>query len=139
MKRLKKAYYYLFYKLYRWYENVGSFAFWSDWKAALSLDVIAIFIGISFFTYYMIFIDRYFRLGDGKFLLIGYVLLIAIPNYFIFHSRNQWKDIVKEFDLLPKKKNRIGGWLVTGFVLLVITNMVFAFYLMSQIDWAKYR
>ncbi len=139
MERLKKAYYYLFYKLYRWYESVGSFAFWSDWKASFSVDVLLYFIIISIFLYYKVLFNRYVHLSGNNLDAIILVVIVAGTNYFIFHSRNQWKNIVKEFDQLPKKKNRIGGCLVTGFVLLVIANLVFAFYLLSQIDWAKYR
>jgi hypothetical protein len=138
MKKIIKAYYYLFYKLYKWYES-GPSIWWSDGKAVLSIDVLCVFIGISIMTYYTIFIDRYFRIGDGKFFLLGYVLLIATPNYFIFNHRNRWKQIVKEFEKLPKRKNEIGGWIVFGVVLLIITNMVYAFFLMSQIDWSRYR
>ncbi|MBC9812638.1 hypothetical protein H9Y05_09160 [Crocinitomicaceae bacterium CZZ-1] len=138
MEKLKKVYYYLFYQFYKWYEK-GPSVWWSDWKAALSIDVLSIFLGISFITYYTVYVDKYFRLGDGKFFLLGYVLLVAVPNYFIFHHRDQWKDIVKEFDQLPKRTNKIGGWIVFGVVMLVITNMVFAFYQMSLVDWSQYR
>lgn len=138
MKKIVKAYYYMFYKLYKWYER-GPSVWLSDWKALLSLDVLWIFIGISGLVYYTLFADRYFSIGDGKFFLIGYIVLIGIPNYFIFHHRDQWKDIVKEFDKLPKGKNRLGGWLVFLISMLIIGNMVYAFYLMSQVDWAQYR
>jgi len=138
MSQIKKAYYYLFYKLYKWYER-GPSVWWSDWKAEGLMDALWIFIGISGLVYYTIFVDRYFRVGDGKFFLICYVALVALPNYFIFHHRNQWEDIVKEFDKLPKRRNKIGGWLVFGVVLLILSNMIFAFYLMSKIDWSQYR
>jgi hypothetical protein len=138
MEKIKKAYYYLFYKLYRWYER-GPSVWLSDWKAELSIDVLLIFIGISLVVYYTIFFDRYLSIGNGNILLIGYLLLIATPNYFIFHHRDRWKDIVKEFDKLPKLKNKIGGWIVFGVVMLIIANMVFAFYQMSLIDWSHYR
>jgi hypothetical protein len=136
MKTIQKGYYYLFYKLYKW---IGEDNWWTDWKAALSIDVLWIFFGISLVVYYTILIDRYLQIGNGYLLLTGYVLLIALPNYFIFHHRDQWKDIVKEFDKLPERKNKIGGWIVFGVVLLIISNMVFAFYQMSLIDWSPYR
>jgi hypothetical protein len=50
-----------------------------------------------------------------------------------------WKDYIKEFDQLPKRKNKIGGWVVFGVLMLIIANMVFAFYQMSLIDWSQYR
>lgn len=138
MSQIKKAYHYLFYKLYKWYER-GPSVWLSDWKAVLSIDVLWLFFGISLVVYYTILFDRHLQIGNGYLFLTGYVLLIALPNYFIFHHRDQWKDIVKEFDKLPKRKNKIGGWIVFGIVLLIISNMVFAFYQMSLIDWSQYR
>lgn len=73
-------------------------------------------------------------------IIIGlYVLGIAIPNYFIFHHRDQWKKIVHDFDKLPKQRNRIGSVIVLLVVVAVIANLIFSFYLMSKIDWKLYR
>lgn len=138
MEKLKKGYYYLFYQLYKWYEK-GPSVWWSDWKAALSIDAFILFILLPIFIYYKIYINPYIHLSEGNIDVIIVVLLISIPNYFIFHHREQWKDIVKEFDQLPKHTNKIGGWIVFGVVMLVITNMVFAFYQMSLVDWSQYR
>jgi hypothetical protein len=138
MKTIQKGYYYLFYKLYKWYER-GPSVWWSDWKADLSIDVLSFFFIFSIFVYYKVFIDKYFRFGDNSLVVILFILSICVPNYFIFHYRDQWKDIVKEFDKLPERKNKIGGWIVFGVVLLIISNMVFTFYLMSLIDWSPYR
>lgn len=135
---LKRAYYYVFYKLYKMSEAAPS-KWLSDWKASLAIDVLLFFFLFSVTIYYKIFVNRYFSL-DNKFGVgIIYVLFIVIPNYFIFHHKDQWKDIVAEFDQLPKKKNLIGSWIVFGVVLLVIANLIFSFYLMSQIDWSQYR
>lgn len=136
MINVKRAYYYLFYKLYKW---IGNDNWLVDWKAELSLDVLWIFLSISIIIYYTIFFDRFFQIGNGFYFLSGYLFLIALPNYFIFHHKNQWEEIVNEFDQLPKKKNILGGFIVLFFVLLIVSNMVFAFYQMSLIDWSKYR
>lgn len=138
MEKVKKAYYYLFYQLYKWYEK-GPSVWWSDWKASLSIDVLLFFLLFSGIIYYDVFIDRSFELGDDNTVVLFFILVISIPNYFIFHHRDQWKDIVKEFDQLPKRTNKIGGWIVFGVVMLIITNMVFAFYQMSLVDWSQYR
>ena len=65
-------------------------------------------------------------------------LLVILINYIAFVRTDVWKDYVKEFDQLSKRKNRIGSWIVLGGVLFVIANLVVAFYLMSQIDWSQY-
>jgi hypothetical protein len=137
MSKLKKSYYYLFYKLYRFLEAAPS-KWQSDWNAELLVDVFVFFLFVSIGIYYNVFVDRYFDFGSkGSFVL--FFILISVPNYFIFHHTDRWKRIVKEFDRLPKRKNIIGGWIVFILILLIIGNLIFAFYQMSKIDWAKYR
>lgn len=136
MKKIKQAYFFLFYKMYKW---IGEDNWSADWKASLSIDVLVFFAILSFIVYYTTFIDRYFELGDSKIIVFLFIVGISVPNYFIFHHRDQWKEIVKNFDNLPKKKKLIGGWIVFGVVLLIFANLFFAFYQMSLINWSKYR
>ena len=89
--------------------------------------------------YYQIFIDRYSDFLEHT-ILVGLCLVLIIGfNYYIFYHQNQWKKIVVDYDKLPKLKNRIGGWLVLFFIAFVIASLVFAFHLMSKIDWVKYH
>ena len=134
---IKKAYYYLFYKFYKFSEAAPS-RWLSDWKAELCVDALEIFLGLSFLIYYTVFTKQWINIANGKAILL-YVALISLPNYFIFHHKHQWKEIVKEFDKLPKKKNLIGSCIVFIIVLAIITNLIVAFYQMSLIDWSKYR
>ena len=136
MKKIKQAYFFLFYKMYKW---IGEDNWSADWKASLSIDVLVFFAILSFIVYYTTFIDRYFELVDSKIIVFLFIVGISVPNYFIFHHRDQWKEIVKNFDNLPKKKKLIGGWIVFGVVLLIFANLFFAFYQMSLINWSKYR
>jgi hypothetical protein len=135
---MKKTYHYLFYHLYKWYER-GPSIWWSEWKASLTIEIFLFFIWLAFIVYYKVFFDPYFRLGDGKTIFLFFVLFTMLPNYFIFHHQDRWKDVVKEFDQLPRDKNRFGGWLVFLFAMLVIANLVYAFYLMSRVEWAQFR
>ncbi len=102
---IRRAYYYLFYTLYKFWEAISIPKFWSDWKAELSLDVLEIFLGLSGICYYAIVNKEIIDFGSGRYIVCLYLLLIAIPNYFIFHHHDQWKQIVHEFDQLPKKNN----------------------------------
>ncbi|HEY2580513.1 MAG TPA: hypothetical protein VGI43_01825 [Mucilaginibacter sp.] len=104
-----KAYYYLFYKLYRFWENISIPKFMSDWKAELSIDVIEIFLGLSGIAYYTIVSKKWIDFGNNKYIIFIYILFIALPNYFIFHHKDKWKKIVHEFDKWPERKNKIGG------------------------------
>jgi hypothetical protein len=67
------------------------------------------------------------------------LVLVLLINYVAFIHTDVWKDYVIEFDKMPKKKNRIGSWIVFGIVLFIISNLIFSFYLMSRIDWSQYR
>jgi len=136
--KIKKVYYYLFYKIYKWYEK-GPSIWLSEWKASFSMDVLIYFVVMFLFIYYNVFINRHANLSESNIEVYLLVLSVVLINYFVFHHRNQWKNYVKEFDKLPKKKNQTGGWIVFGFILFVIANLVLSFYLMSQIDWSQYR
>jgi|SRR5690554_58203 len=136
--KIKTGYFYLFYKLYKFYEK-GSSVWWSHGKAILTLDVVLFLLVYSFIVYYAVFINRTTNIG-GEIQTIWILgALILIPNYFIFEHRDQWKEIVVRFDKLPKKKNIIGGWIVLLIVLIILINLIYSFYLMSQIDWSQYK
>ena len=135
---LKRAYFYLFYKLYKFSEAAPS-RWMSDWKAGVIVDVLLYFLQLSFLVYYKTFFNRYFELGDSRIAASIFVLIVVIPNYFIFHHKDQWKVYVREFDKWPRKKNTIGGIIVWAIIFIIIANLIFAFRLMSQIDWTQYR
>ncbi len=135
---LKDAYHYLFYKFYKLFAN-GPASWLGDWKAELIIDVLLFFVIFSGIIYYTIYFNPYLNLGDRKYIVLFFVLTICVPNYLIFHHQDQWKGIVKKFDKLPRRKHIIGGVIVYSIVVLVIVNLIVAFYLMSQIDWKQYR
>ncbi len=138
MKKIKIIYQYIFYKIYKFYKRAPA-AWWSDWKASLTLDVLLFFIILSLYIYYQVFINPYAKLTSSNIYCVVIVIVISVFNYFIFGHNDQWMLIEKRFDKLPAKKNKIGSWLVLGFVTLVMSNLLFAFYLMSQIDWSLYK
>ncbi len=131
-------YFYLFYQLFKWYEK-GPSIWWSDWKANITVDILIYFLFLPIFIYYKIYINPYVHLSGSYVEVIIIGLSICVPNYLIFHHRNQWKKIVEKFDKLPSHSNKIGGWITFFVVLGIFFNMVFAFYQMSLIDWSPYR
>lgn len=133
-----KAYYYLFYKLYKFWKS-GHVIFWSEWKASLSIIVLEIWFILSLFVYYKIFINRYIHLAGDNVQIFLLALPIWVINYYIFHHHNQWRSIIAEFDKLPEKENKKGGIIVWSIIILIIANVIFSFYFMSQIDWSLYR
>lgn len=133
---MKRAYYYLFYKFYKMSEAAPS-RWASDWKAGIAIIALEIILAFSLINYYNIFIDRFFEL-KRIYAIIGALIICAV-NYFLFVHTDVWKDYVKEFDNLPKRTNFWGSFIVFGITLLVIANLIFSFYFMSQIDWKQYR
>lgn len=134
---MKRAYYYLFYKFYKLWDNISFPKFWSDWKAGISIIFIEILCIYTIVIYYNIFVNRYFELKKTPMIIV--TMIICATNYMLFVHTDAWKEYVKEFDKLPKRTNRIGSWIVFGIVLFIIINLVFSFYLMSRIDWSLYR
>lgn len=127
---MKKAYYYLFYKLYRFSEAVPS-RWLSDWKASLAIDVLILFVFSSTLNYYKVFLNPTSHLGEGNLLLVA-IIIISVFNYFIFQHRDQWKEFVHEFDKLSEQKNKIGSWVTFCIVLVIVFNFIFSFYLYYQ-------
>ncbi len=129
----------MFYKLYKSFEKWSFPVFWSDVKAASTISILLFFTIFSFFIYYQVFIDRYTHLSDSNFEIYIFFAITAIMNYFLFYKNKKWKKIIKEFDQLPQKTNRIGSVLVILFLILVMGNFGFTIYMLSQIDWSLYR
>lgn len=129
MKKIKQVYYYLFYKLYKYAEKSPTI-FPYDFIAGTYLEVLIVFIVLSLINYSDCFVRNFIDFGSGKSLVLLLVLFITIPNYFIFYHKDQWKDIVKEFDKLPKEKDKKYGIIVWSIIILIIGNMLFSFYLL---------
>lgn len=137
--RVKKIYPYIFYKLYRFSEAAPS-KWWSEWKASIALLALELWLIVSVFVYY----DVIFKKGlpdDTIIVLVGGIIIaiLAWIKYYLFYRNDRWRAYVKDFDQLPQRQNIIGTVLVCILILLIISNLIFSFYLMSQIDWSLYR
>lgn len=128
-----KAYSYLFYKLYKFWEWASTPKFWSNWKAELTIDVLEILLGFSLVSYYTAITKSWVNFLNNSYSVLFYIVIIAIPNHYFFHHRIEWKETVKEFDQWPERKNQIGSIIVGMTVAAVIANFIFAFYLLSEI------
>ena len=131
--KILKAYQYLYYKLYRFYESSMYSKWWSDWKALTTIMVIEIWTLFSFTFYYQAFtgnsVNEY-KLFDIFFWII--VAIVTIINWYIFQYQDKWREIVKQFDNLPKRKNKVGSIIVLLVCLLIIFNAIFSIYTLSQ-------
>ena len=134
-----KAYKYLFYKFYKFWETISYPRVWSDFKASLTLDVLVFFILFSLMIYFNIFINPYVNFGKYPYVIIASILMIGAFNYTIFNYQDRWKKIVSDFDGLKLKKNKRDSLIVGFVVVMILSNLFFAFYLMSQINWKLYH
>lgn len=139
VNKIKRGYTYIFYKFYSSLEKYSAPPFWSEWKASSMLSILLTILIYSLLILYMIFIDRHSEIGGNPYIMVSTVVGLNIMNYIIFLRCDQWKIIVKRFDKLSPKKNKIGSWIVLGLVILVILSLILAFYLMSQVDWSLYK
>jgi uncharacterized protein YjeT (DUF2065 family) len=127
---IKKMYHYFYYKLYKFSEAAPS-RWLSDWKAELVLDVLILLITFPLVVYYTLYTGNIINFKNEKLIAALYFILVGGSNFLIFHSKNQWKSIVTEFDKLPKKKNRLGGIVVGAVILFIIVNLILSVYAMD--------
>ena len=135
IEKIKTFYYYLFYTLYKWYEN-SCFNWWSEWKAGISLDIIIFFALFPLFLYYNIYVDRSLRIENYiihiKFI---FIIFIIIPNIIIFNYNNRCRKIISRFEGISAKEDKFltsFSWII---ILLIISHFIFVLYLMFQIKW----
>ncbi len=133
---IKKAYYYLFYWLYK-LAMTGAIKSLSRFYATLAMLVLELWFVGSFYNYYTIFIDRHSSLEVKSPQVLAFFVGIMTLNYYAFMHTDKWKEYAAEFDQWPKNKNRKGLIIVICVIAIIISNLIFSFYLMSQIDWQK--
>lgn len=142
MKSIKKCYYYFFYKIYHsiWYtSNAFGGESLISYKAGGVMLALEAWVLFSIGAYYAIYTKTFNELSILMPVVYIPALLVFMFNYFTIHYKNNWKKYNFEFDNYSKRKNRIGGWIVFGIILLIMANLIYSFYLLSEIDWSKYR
>lgn len=127
-----RGYYYLFYKLFIFWEKISFPKFWSAFKAEVSIMALEIWLVMSVVNYYTVFIDRHFYLNKIVFMLI--VVCIVIVNLRFFTYSSAWKDYNVRFERLSKNQNLIGGIIVWCIICMIILNFIYSFYLLYQLD-----
>ena len=123
-------YHYFYYKLYKFSEAAPS-KWLSDWKAELVLDILILLVIVPLAVYYTLYTGNIINFKNEKLIVALYFILVSGSNFLIFHSKDQWKSIVTEFDKLPKKRNRLGGIIVGVVILFVIVNLIMCVYAMD--------
>ncbi|MGI9582453.1 hypothetical protein ACR1PO_14650 [Chryseobacterium sp. RRHN12] len=135
MEKIKKAYYYLFYKVYKSIqytsEMVGG-AFWTDFKAGLVILTLELWIVGSFLNYYSIINDKKLNIDTISPILLTSLVVFSIINYFSFIRTDIWKTYNKEFDKLSEKENQKGTTIVWVITICITTNFFLSVYLLQK-------
>ena len=124
MKKIKKAYYYIFYKIYKSIiytsEMVGG-EFWTDFKTGIALLALELLFLGSFLNYYSIIINERLDISITSPIILIPLIILFVINYFSFIHTDIWKEYNKQFDKLPEEKNRKGTivvWIIAIFILI---------------------
>jgi hypothetical protein len=142
MKFIVKSYYYFFYKIFRSIEYTSRLTggeFFTFHKAGLVMLALETWLLFSLGAYYKIYTQTSIQLSFSMPIIYIPAIILFAFNYFSLDYKSKWKKYNSEFDNYSKKKNRIGGFIVYGIIVLIISNLIYSFYLMSLVDWSKYR
>ncbi|UCA59358.1 hypothetical protein KB553_20415 [Chryseobacterium rhizoplanae] len=141
MNKIKIAYYYFFYKIYKsivYTSQLVGGEFWSDFKAGIAVAALEIWFLGSLLNYYSLIknVKLNFTLKD-PIILIPLVLLFLL-NYFAFIHNEEWKEYNKKFDMLSQKTNKKGTVIVCIIVGFVIINFLGSSYLLQKYIFKMY-
>jgi len=128
---IKKAYFYLFYKFYKFGSRSGPFP--NDFSAAVLISIIEVLILSILKFYYIGFINQNGTIELLSIETIVPLVAIFLINYFAFVNNDKWKEYVKEFDKLPRYKNILGTWIVVIIIAFILVNVVISFNMMGEI------
>ena len=133
-----KAYQYFFYKTYKSIKSNSIPNLWSQWRAIAFMIILEIFLINSIVVYFHYFtgIEKDVTGGGIQPSSLIMLFLLAGFNYYTFDHKNKWKNIVKKYDSLPKRKVDIGGILVALITLAIIASYFFCIiYVMGQLNY----
>lgn len=139
MNTFKYLYYYFFYKLCKLYEN-SFYTTLADFRALISVITLKICFLFSIINYAEVFTKKNIINSNPYHItnIIIFALFILMDIYMLV-VKSEWKLYFKEFDKLPNIKNRNGCIAVAVIILFIFMNLIYSFYLMSQIDWQRYN
>lgn len=142
MEFIKKSYYYFFYKIYHSIEYTSELSggkFLTFYKASLVMLALEAWILISFGAYYAVYTKTFIELSIT--MPIAYIpaIILYAFTYFTLDYKSKWKKYNAEFANYSKGKNRIASWIVFGIIVFIMSNLIYSFYLMGQVDWSQYR
>ncbi len=134
--KLKRAYYYFYYKLYKFAILISDDAL-NEWKPLTSILVLQVLLLIEIIVWYSVITKRIFVINYPLITFLPIVAALGIKNYLFFLNKNKWKNYIDGFEKYDKKKKYLGGIIVLFIVAGIIASVILAFYYLSQIDWEQ--
>jgi hypothetical protein len=135
MEKIKKAYYYFFYKIYKSIEYTSELvggAFWTDFKAGLVILTLELWIVGTLLNYYSIINDKKLNIEMISPILLISLIIFSIINYWAFMRTDMWKIYNKEFDKLSQKENQKGTTIVWIITICITVNFFVSVYLLQK-------
>lgn len=132
---IKEAYYYLYYRLYKaWRKNYNPLLS-ADFRTDISIIAIKIwFLGLVGIYLSILLGVKLPRLSlTSPMVFIPFALAVGSTLYFFTFS-NRWKPYFEKFEKWPKRKNRIGGIIVWGIIILLFINLLVSVELMKKLN-----
>lgn len=121
MQKIKRAYYFLFYKLYKFWDYISYPKFATGWKAGLSIIVLQIWIYFSIINFYSFLNNTKIYLNFFNSLIIfPFILILAVDYISFIHYDYVWKKYNEEFENMSKVKNLVGGIIVWSIIISII-------------------
>ncbi len=135
MEKIKKAYYYFFYKIYKSIEYTSELVgggFWTDFKAGLVIGTLEIWFLASGLIYYSILNNVKLNITLADPIVLIPLILLLVLNYFAFIHTDVWKEYNAKFDKLPKEENKKGGIIVWTIVAFITINFFGSAFLLQK-------
>lgn len=135
MDKIKKAYYYFFYKIYKSIEYTSELvggAFWTDFKTVLVIGTLEIWFLASGLIYYSLIQNTKLNITLTNPIVLIPLMLIFILNYLMFIHTDVWKEYNAEFDKLPKDTNRKGRIIVWSIIIFITLNFFGSAFLLQK-------
>lgn len=130
MVTMKRAYYYLYYTLYKAWRKDYNPLLSADFRADVSLMAIKTWTILSLFAYSSLLMNTKIEITVMMGIVIG-TLVIGSTLYFFTFS-DKWKLYFEEFEKMSKRKNLTGRLLTWGVVIFTFINLIISINLMKD-------
>lgn len=134
MKKIRQAYYYLFYRFYLFAETKPFVDDNSDWTATGFIAILETFIYFSGVIFYKFFFNRTYYMSDDSLIFILPISVIGVINYVAFLRNDAWVTYYEKFENWPAERNRKAGMVVLCLVLAILLCFAVAIYLVTRMN-----